>query len=200
MRSLIAKLVLTSQGPFKFSISRALYSIRRSWHARSIWIDWRLKENGIFISVDLSLSNICPTSSSRGYEILAKAIWRLPLLSMVDIWEQFSTRYNYVEVPGKHKFWNIVRCVQTLYFCTKYSWTFLTTLLVCFLVYLWNFAFHFAFWTLTKILTFYDIVCVVELFRENRDQCCSTTIQQSQHCLYLRLDEAFIGVRVMDLW
>ena len=86
MRSLIAKLVLTSQGPFKFSISRALYSIRRSWHARSIWIDWRLKENGIFISVDLSLSNICPsTSSSRGYEILARAIWRLPLLSMVDI-------------------------------------------------------------------------------------------------------------------
>ena len=124
MRSLIAKLVLTSQGPFKFSISRALYSIRRSWHARSIWIDWRLKENGIFISVDLSLSNICPTSSSRGYEILAKAISRLPLLSMVDIWEQFSTLYNYIEVPGKHNFWNIVRCVQTLYFCTKYSWTF----------------------------------------------------------------------------
>ena len=116
MRSLIAKLVLTSQGPFKFSISRALYSIRRSWHARSIWIEWRLKENGIFISVDLSLSNICPTSSSsRGYEILAKAIWRLPLLSMVDVWEQFSTRYNYVEVPGKHNFWNIVRCVQTFY-------------------------------------------------------------------------------------
>ena len=158
MRSLIAKLVLTSQGPFKFSISRALYSIRRSWHARSIWIDWRLKENGIFISVDLSLSNICPTSSSsRGYEILARAIWRLPLLSMVDIWEQFSTWYNYVEVPFEHNFWNIVRCVQTLYFCTEYSWTFFyfTTPLVCLLVYLWNFAFHFAFWTLTKIVNTY---------------------------------------------
>ena len=197
MRSLIAKLVLTSQGPFKFSISRALYSIRRSWHARSIWIDWRLKENGIFISVDLSLSNICPTStSSRGYEILAKAIWRLPLLSVVDIWEQFSTRYNYVEVPGKHNFWNIVRCVQTLYFVRNirelsfcplpHFIQFFYPALACFLVYLWRFAFHFVFCAVTKIFSLHDIVCVAELFRENRDQCCSTTIQQSQHCLYLR--------------
>ena len=155
MRSLIAKLVLTSQGPFKFSISRALYSIRRSWHARSIWIDWRLKENGIFISVDLSLSNICPTSSSsRGYEILARAIWRLPLLSMVDI---FISVFHMVQLC-----WGLMlRCLLNITFgilwdvcklCTfvrniRELFFYFTTPLVCFLVYLWNFAFHFAFWT-----------------------------------------------------